>query len=125
MNREGRYVIKSNGKTKFWEIIYYMDINEVLVRSGTQGQEGKIKIYTGFDGNPDKLIKKKTDEKLKKGWKHMRKCKVDYDKMYDLRIEQYDFDGKKKKPSIKKSKKKKSLSKKKKTLRRKRKSSKK
>ena len=107
MNREGRY----EKENRFWEIIYYLDTNELLIRTGIKGRTGTLKILSGFDGDKvDKLIVKKTNQKLKKGWKHVSKhinAEFTEESLYNYRLEKYNYDGKKKKVSKKSLKKKK------------------
>tara|TARA_Y200000002_G_C22616769_1_gene636354 strand:+ start:949 stop:1287 length:339 start_codon:yes stop_codon:yes gene_type:complete len=104
MEREGRYQ-KDN---RFWEIIYYLDINEILIRTGRIGTIGRLYIDYGFGENYDNIIIKKTNKKLSEGWKHVTKNinqEFNKDTLLDYRLEHYDYDGKKKKKSIKKTKK--------------------
>ena len=55
MKPEGRYE-KGN---KFWEIIYYLDTNEILTRTGIKGTIGRLYINYGFGDNYENIIKKK------------------------------------------------------------------
>ena len=104
MEIEGRYE-KGN---KFWEIVYYLDTNEILTRTGKIGTVGRININYGFDNNYDNIIIKKTNKKISEGWKHVSKKinhEFTYDTLLDYRLEHYDYEGKKKKTNKKKIKK--------------------
>ena len=106
MEKEGRYE-KGN---KFWEIVYYLDTNEILTRTGKIGTIGRININYGFDNNYDNIIIKKTNKKISEGWKHVAKeinQEFNYDTLLDYRLEHYDYDGKKKITNTKKINKKK------------------
>lgn len=107
MEREGRYQ-KGN---KFWEIVYYLDSNEILTRTGKIGTVGRLYINYGFDNNYDNIIIKKTNKKISEGWKHVSKKinhEFNYDTLLDYRLEHYDYEGKKKKQIQKTNTKKKS-----------------
>ena len=106
MEKEGRYK-KGN---KFWEIVYYLDTNEILTRTGKIGTVGRININYGFDNNYDNIIIKKTNKKISEGWKHVAKeinQEFNYDTLLDYRLEHYDYEGKKKITNAKKTHKKK------------------
>mgnify|MGYP001221916480 CR=1 FL=1 len=108
MKPEGRYE-KGN---KFWEIIYYLDTNEILTRTGIKGTVGRLYINYGFGDNYENIIKKKTNKKLSEGWKHIsNKINQEFneDTLMDYRLDNFDYEGKKKiknKKTKKKSKKK-------------------
>tara|TARA_B110000114_G_C14899642_1_gene320133 strand:+ start:214 stop:555 length:342 start_codon:yes stop_codon:yes gene_type:complete len=105
MEREGRYK-KGN---KFWEIVYYLDSNEILIRTGKIGTVGRLYINYGFGDNYDNIIIKKTNKKISEGWKHVSKkinYEFNYDTLLDYRLEHYDYEGKKKKTNTKKTTKK-------------------
>ena len=107
MKPEGRYE-KGN---KFWEIIYYLDTNEILTRTGIKGTVGRLYINYGFETEKPIIIKK-TNKKLSEGWKYVSdKINQEFneDTLMDYRLVNYDYEGKKKiknKKTIKKSKKK-------------------
>lgn len=96
MDKEGRYE-KNN---RFWEIIYNLDANEIWVRTGIKGNIGRLYIYYGFDNKEyDDLIIKKTNKKIKEGWKHISKhINREFTKntLMDYRMEHFDYNGKKK-----------------------------
>ena len=96
MNKEGRY----ERNNKFWEIIYILDTNEALVRTGVKGNIGRLYIYYGFDNHEfDNFIIKKTNKKLKEGWKHVSKYinnEFTEDTLMDYRLDNFDYSGKKK-----------------------------
>ena len=94
MEREGRYK-KGN---KFWEIVYYLDSNEILIRTGKIGTVGRLYINYGFGDNYDNIIIKKTTKKIN--------YEFNYDTLLDYRLEHYDYEGKKKKTNTKKTTKK-------------------
>ena len=96
MNREGRYH-KGN---RFWEIIYYLDTNEIIIRTGLKGYTGRFYIYSGFDGDENNMIIKKTNQKLKDGWKHVSKNinnEFNENSLHEYRYNKYNYNGKKKK----------------------------
>jgi hypothetical protein len=104
---------------KFWEIVYVLDINEILIRTGDScknDNKSTIKIMSGLNGTAiNKKIKNLIKDKKGHGWV-LKKSTITQNKLVDMRFSMYDYDGTLKKnktlkikeniKSLKKSKKK-------------------
>jgi hypothetical protein len=83
--------------TRICQIVYNLDIAEIIIKTGKKDCDGRMYIYFGFDGNDaDKFFESKIDQKLKAGWKKMKKHPMSENEILDKRLEEYDYDGKKK-----------------------------
>ena len=103
---------------KFWEIVYVLDINEILIRTGDSRQndnKSTIKIISGLNGPAiNKKIKNLVKDKKENGWV-LKKPVITQNKLVDMRFSMYDYDGTlKKKKTLKIKKNTKSLKSKKK-----------
>ncbi len=93
---------------QFWEIVHVLDLNEIIIRKGDRRQndsKSTIKIMSGLHGPEiNKKIKKLVKDKKEKGWV-LKKQSITQQKMVDLRLSMYDYDGKLKKKLVLKIKK--------------------
>ena len=87
--------------TKFYQICYHTDTNEIVVRTGDLNKKekaGRFYISSGFDGNEGDIeFQRRIANKMKDGWKKLNPHPMEEDKLIDLRLKLYDYDGKKKK----------------------------
>ena len=79
---------------KFWEIVYVLDINEILIRTGDDRKNDTIKIISGLYGSDiNKKIKNLIKDKKEKGWV-LKKTVITSNNLVDMRLSMYDYDGK-------------------------------
>lgn len=92
---------KVNSTTKYYQICYNIDINEIIVRTGNldkKEKNGRFYISYGYQDNEGDLeFEKRISNKLKEGWKKLTPHPLDEDELIDLRLELYDYEGKRKK----------------------------
>tara|TARA_B100000963_G_scaffold255351_1_gene223948 strand:+ start:639 stop:926 length:288 start_codon:yes stop_codon:yes gene_type:complete len=92
---------KVNNTTKYYQICYDIDINEIIVRTGNldkKEKNGRFYISYGFqDKEADIEFEKRISNKLKEGWKKLIPHPLEEDELIDLRLELYDYEGKRKK----------------------------
>lgn len=92
---------KVNNTIKYYQICYNLDINEIIVRTGNLDQKdknGRFYISYGFqDKECDIEFEKRISNKIQEGWKKLNPHPLDEDELIDLRLELYDYEGKRKK----------------------------
>lgn len=81
---------------RFWEIEYYSDINEIIVRYGfvDSDRKGRFFISRGFDGDAGFItMEQKIASKIGIGWQEAELV-ISRRQLLDMRFEYYDYDGK-------------------------------
>ena len=92
---------KVNNTIKYYQICYNIDINEIIVRTGNLDQKdknGRFYISYGFqDKEGDIEFEKRISNKIQEGCKKLNPHPLDENELIDLRLELYDYEGKRKK----------------------------